>query len=128
MEPPPAEPPHPSPAPEPTDGAPGVDAVTFCWRPGCGFCAMLRRGLRRRGIPLDERNIWTDDEAAAVVRAATGGDETVPTVVVDGVALVNPRPGQVEQLLRQRAPHLLPSDDDGGGGVVGAALARLLRR
>jgi mycoredoxin len=71
-----------APAPTPT--------VAFYWRPGCPFCWMLRRSLRRAGVDLDERNIWDDPDAAAVGRSVAGGNETVPTVVVAGTALVNP--------------------------------------
>ena len=73
----------------------------FYWRPGCGFCVMLRRDLERAGVRLDERNIWEDDEAAAFVRGVAGGNETVPTVVVADRALVNPPARQVVELLRQ---------------------------
>lgn len=59
----------------------------------------LHRALADAGVEMDERNIWDDAEAAAVVRAAAGGNETVPTVVVGGVALVNPAPAQVLALL-----------------------------
>ncbi|WP_407663748.1 glutaredoxin domain-containing protein [Mycobacterium shottsii] len=34
--------------------------VVVYWRPGCPFCWRLRRGLRRRGLPTREINIWTD--------------------------------------------------------------------
>ena len=116
---------RPAPATPADDAA--SDAVTFYWRPGCGFCSMLRSGLRRRGVPLDERNIWEDADAAAAVRAVARGNETVPTVVVDGVALVNPRPAQVVALLQACAPHLLPDDPPAATGV-GGALRRLVGR
>lgn len=67
-----------------------VDGIEVLWRPGCPFCASLRRGLRRRAIATTEINIWKDRGAAERVRAVTGGDETVPTVFVGTVALVNP--------------------------------------
>ncbi len=86
------------------------DAVTFYWRPGCGFCMGLERGLGRAGIPLDKRNIWEDAEAAAVVRSVARGNETVPTVVVGEVALVNPSVAQVFAALESEAAHLLPAD------------------
>jgi hypothetical protein len=35
-------------------------------------------------------NIWEDERAATAVRAVAGGNETVPTVFVGSVALVNP--------------------------------------
>lgn len=66
------------------------EVVTFYWRPGCGFCVMLRQRLEAAGVRLDERNIWEDDEAAAFVRSVARGNETVPTVVVAGTAMVNP--------------------------------------
>jgi glutaredoxin-like protein len=73
--------------------------VVFYWRPGCGFCSMLRQRLHAAGVRLDERDIWADDEAAAFVRSVARGNETVPTVVVGGHALVNPPAERVLQLL-----------------------------
>lgn len=82
-----------------------VDAeVVFYWRPGCGFCSSLRRRLERAGVRLDERNIWDDDVHAAVVRTATGGSETVPTVVVGQRTLVNPSSGRVLAELGMEPP------------------------
>jgi mycoredoxin len=88
-------------------------AVTVYWRPGCLFCNALLRGLTRDGIEVRAVDIWQDPDAAAVVRSLTGGDETVPTVIVDDVALINPsmadvrrqldpsaRPGVLERLRR----------------------------
>lgn len=64
--------------------------VLFYWRPGCGFCAALERGLTRAGVVLEKRDIWDDSEAATFVRSVARGHETVPTVVVGGRAMVNP--------------------------------------
>jgi len=89
------------------DTAP-VDSVIFYWRPGCGFCAALRRRLRRAGLAVVEVNIWQDRTAAAVVRSVARGNETVPTVVVGRQALVNPTVGDVLEAVRNEAPHLLP--------------------
>lgn len=83
-----------------------ADQVTFYWRPGCPFCVALHRGLTRRGIPFEAINIWENPDAAAQVRAAAGGNETVPTVVVGEQALVNPSVVQVESLIIQAAPEL----------------------
>lgn len=80
--------------------------VTFYWRPGCPFCVSLHRGLTRRGIPFEAVNIWENPDAAARVRAAAGGNETVPTVVVGEQALVNPSVAQVESLIEAEAPDL----------------------
>ena len=66
-------------------------AVDFYWRPGCGFCSRLERELANRNVTLRKHNIWDDPSHAAVVRAAANGNETVPTVVIGAVALVNPR-------------------------------------
>lgn len=35
-------------------------------------------------------NIWDDPEAAAFVRSVARGNETVPTVAVGEIAMVNP--------------------------------------
>ena len=67
-------------------------AITLFWRPGCPYCSRLQRKLRRAGLEVDQVNIWTDPEAAAQLRSFTGGDETVPTLLVGEQALVNPSP------------------------------------
>jgi len=87
----------------------GVDVVRpavieVLWRPGCPFCTRLLRELSRSGVITTERDIWSDPDAAARVRAATGGDETVPTVVVGDRALVNPRLAQVVAAVREEFP------------------------
>lgn len=92
---------------EPLAGDGPADRVVVFWRPGCGFCTSLRRGLRDLDLPLAEIDIWEDDRAAAAVRAITGGDETVPTVVVGDAAMVNPTAQQVLDAVRDHAPHLL---------------------
>lgn len=80
-----------------------VDTVVY-WRPGCLSCWGLLRGLERRGVPHVRRNIWQDDAAAVEVRAATGGDETVPTVKVGPQVLVNPSASQVVSAIRRLDP------------------------
>jgi glutaredoxin len=87
---------------------PPADAVHYYWRPGCPFCTMLRRGLDKAGIPTVDHNIWDDPDAAAVVRSHANGNETVPTVVIGDVGLVNPNTRQVAEHLIAHAPHLLP--------------------
>lgn len=69
--------------------------VTVYWRPGCGFCHVLRRELDRAGVGRTEINIWEDPAAAAVVRSHAWGNETVPTVLVGDLALVNPTAKEV---------------------------------
>ena len=72
----------------------------FYWRPRCGFCMSLRADLERSGVELEERNIWEDEDSAAFVRSVARGNETVPTVVVAGNALVNPPAQRVLELLK----------------------------
>ena len=84
------------------------DAVELYWRPGCGFCARLEADLAPTGIPIRRHNIWEDDNAAAVVRSVARGNETVPTVVIGPVAMVNPSAQQVLDALRAEAPELVP--------------------
>ena len=83
------------------------------WRPGCAFCMSLKRSLKKRKVPMRLHNIWEDQSAADVVRAAARGNETVPTVVVGATALVNPTPQAVEALLSDVAPHLLAEQRSG---------------
>ncbi len=86
---------------------PSAEATTrieVLWRPGCPYCSRLRSGLRRAGVRTVEHDIWADPVAAARVRAATGGDETVPTVVIGGRALVNPSVRDVVATVRAEFP------------------------
>lgn len=90
--------------------------IEVLWRPGCPYCSRLRAGLRRAGISTVERDIWADSAAAERVRAATGGDETVPTVVIGGRTLVNPSVAVVVAAVRSEFP-------DEAEQLVGAAPA-----
>jgi glutaredoxin len=99
------------------------DAVHVYWRPNCGFCTVLRRALDRAGIATIEHDIWDDPEAAAVVRSHAHGNETVPTVVIGDVGMVNPSAGQVARHLERTAPHLLPDGHEPrGSGIIGRLL------
>lgn len=86
--------------------APTTPRVEMLWRPGCGFCSSLRRGLKRAGVAPEEHDIWSSPEAAARVRAATGGDETVPTIIVGRRSLVNPSVSQVLSAISAEFPDL----------------------
>jgi glutaredoxin-like protein len=78
--------------------------VEVYWRPGCPYCRMLLRPLRRTGLHLREVNIWEDAQAAARVRSVANGNETVPTVFVGDRAMVNPSVGQVLAAARGEQP------------------------
>ncbi|GAB2906072.1 glutaredoxin domain-containing protein [Streptomyces heilongjiangensis] len=80
------------------DGRP----VVF-WRPGCTYCMRLRLRLGRGARQAYWVNIWRDPDGAAAVRAANGGNETVPTVVVAGRPHTNPDPGWVREQLSRSA-------------------------
>lgn len=83
-----------------TEGKPIMDVVIY-WRPGCMYCEALRRGLGKLQKSATWINIWADPEAAAYVRSVNEGNETVPTVVIDGVPHTNPSPGLVKERLLQ---------------------------
>jgi glutaredoxin len=71
------------------------ETVTMFWRPGCGFCAMLERGLLNAGVEFERRNIWDDPEAAEFVRTMNNGNETVPTVVIGTDVYSNPTTARI---------------------------------
>lgn len=73
--------------------------VVIYWRPGCGYCQRLKGALGQHGQKATWVNIWQDDDAAAYVRSVNEGNETVPTVVIDGTPHTNPRPGLVKERL-----------------------------
>ena len=106
-----------------------IDAVTFYWRPGCGFCMMLDRALTDAGVPMDKHNIWEDTAAAETVREWADGNETVPTVVIGDVGLVNPTPDEVIGVLSTSAPDLVPDGwEPPRPGAVDRAVRRLFDR
>lgn len=105
-----------------------VDGIEVLWRPGCPFCSNLRRGLRRRAIATTEINIWNDRGAAERVRAVTGGDETVPTVFVGSVALVNPSVREVLTAFQREFPDRAEEfNADKPGGADRSWWSRLFR-
>lgn len=78
-----------------TDVTIDVPEIVIYTRPWCPYCFTLRAGLRRSGLAFREINIWEHPDAAAFVRSVANGSETVPTVVVGDVHMVNPSAGQV---------------------------------
>ena len=66
----------------------------------CGYCQRLKAQMTREGITFEEIDIEHDPEAAALVEAVNGGNQTVPTLVFDdGSAATNPSIGQVKAKL-----------------------------
>ena len=78
------------------------------WRPGCGFCTRLLRDLAELGVAHQRVNIYQDPDGAAFVRGVAGGNETVPTVRVGEVALINPTVDDVVGQLAETDPRLVP--------------------
>ncbi|MFT7601733.1 MAG: mycoredoxin [Acidimicrobiales bacterium] len=76
-------------------------SIEFYWRPGCPFCMMLERSLNKAKLPLDKRNIWDDPKAADFVRSVANGNETVPTVRIGDVSMVNPSAKEVKRVLEE---------------------------
>ncbi|QYJ04099.1 NrdH-redoxin [Nocardioides panacisoli] len=92
------------PSPTSVSAAEGVQAaadgkVVVYFRRGCTFCEWLRLSLGSRRKDVVWVDIWADPEAAAYVRSVNDGNETVPTVVIDGAAHTNPAPRKVKAAL-----------------------------
>lgn len=87
-------------------------AVEVFWRPGCPYCSDLRGLLLDYEVEAQWRNIWNDNEAAAIVRTANCGNETVPTVRIGDLTLTNPTWRQLAEALgrdyRQPPPPVQP--------------------
>lgn len=100
--------------------------IDLYWRPGCGFCSSLRGQLDKLGIDRIEHNIWDEPAKSAVVREHANGNETVPTVVVGDVGMVNPSPSELAAHLADHAPHLLPEGFEAPQpGAVERALGKI---
>jgi len=84
---------------QPAGPGSAAPVVELYWRPGCGFCSSLRRGLKKYGIETVDHNIWEDPDAAARVRSVTRGSETVPTVFIGDWSAVNPSAAEVQRQL-----------------------------
>ncbi len=85
-----------------------MNEIVVYWRPGCMFCSALLRQLDKRGVPHRRIDIWSDQKAAARVRAVADGNETVPTVTIGSSALVNPDIHAVLALAGDLAPDAVP--------------------
>lgn len=109
----------------PHDGE--ASPVQLYWRPGCGFCSSLTRSLDRIGLDYEAHNIWEDEDAGVFVRGVANGNETVPTVRIGDVALINPTANEVMAEVATRAPAQVPAGyEPPEPGVLGRALRRML--
>ncbi len=110
------------------DDAPTPERIDLYWRPGCGFCSSLRNQLDTMGIERVEHDIWDDPAQADVVRRHADGNETVPTVVVGDVAMVNPSARDLAAHLSDNAAHLLPDGFEAPRpGAAERTLGRIFR-
>jgi mycoredoxin len=73
--------------------------VAIYWRPGCPFTARLRMAVRGQRDRARWVNIWEDEAGRAFVASVNDGNETVPTVVIDGIPHTNPAPALVKEAL-----------------------------
>jgi mycoredoxin len=78
--------------------APGT--VTMFSTTWCGYCRRLKTMLDREGIGYTEVNIEEVPDAADLVMALNGGNQTVPTLLFpDGSAATNPSLAEVKARL-----------------------------
>ncbi len=125
--------PSPNPSESTFDAESGLDendadnGITVYWRPGCMFCMALRRQLGRHDVPHRLVDIHQDPQAAAFVRSVANGNETVPTVAVGSVSLVNPSIQQVLAAAMVHAPGAVPDGyEPPSPGRLGRIVGRLL--
>lgn len=83
--------------------------IVVYWRPGCGICAALERQLIGANIKFRKVNIWDDPLAAEFVRSVARGHETVPTLSIGSMSLVNPSLRTVIAAAAENAPGALAS-------------------
>ena len=83
----------------------GHDDVVIYWRPDCVYCLDLLLRLKFTRLRYRKVDIRKDADARAFVRSVADGNETVPTVVVVGQAMVNPSKRQLIEVAQSRAPH-----------------------
>ena len=85
--------------------------IDFYWRPGCPFCMSLEsklkkedilEGIKAENIGPRQKNPFDIDIVANYVKIKNelaNGNETVPTINVNGTFLVNPSMKEVVKLL-----------------------------
>ena len=66
---------------------PEADVVMYC-TPWCQDCPQARQYFKQNNIPFVEVDISRDRGAAARVRKWAGGDETTPTLKINGQVIV----------------------------------------
>ena len=90
---------HPTATPHAEALAQAEHGIAVYWRPGCPYSGRLRMAVRKERDRISWVNIWEDDAGRAYVASVNDGNETVPTVVIDGTAHTNPDPALVKRAL-----------------------------
>jgi glutaredoxin len=90
---------HPPATPHEEALAHAEHGVAIYWRPGCPFSGRLRMAVRKHRDRIAWVNIWEDDAGRVFVASVNDGNETVPTVVIDGTPHTNPDPAVVKAVL-----------------------------
>jgi glutaredoxin len=80
---------------------PKAEVVMYC-TPWCGDCPQARQYFMQHNIAYVELDISRDRAAAARVRNWTGGDETTPTMKINGQVIVTFDQAQVEAALGKK--------------------------
>jgi mycoredoxin len=75
-------------------------SFTMYSTPWCGYCHRLKGQLERESISFEVVDIEQEPDAAALVAAVNGGNQTVPTLVfADGSSMTNPSLRDVQSKL-----------------------------
>ena len=68
-------------------------------RPWCGSVMRVKRWFDQRQIPYVEIDVSQDPEAARLIAELNGGNQSVPTILRDGVHVATePSSAELEQL------------------------------
>jgi mycoredoxin len=93
---------HPPATPHEEALADARQGVAVYWRPRCPYSGRLRLAVRKDRERIAWVNIWQDDAGRAFVASVNDGNETVPTVVIDGTPHTNPDPALLRAALAVR--------------------------
>jgi mycoredoxin len=73
--------------------------ITMYIRPWCGTVMRVKSWLDERGIPYTEIDITKDPAMARTVERLNRGNQSVPTILLDGVHVATePTTAELEQL------------------------------
>jgi mycoredoxin len=73
--------------------------ITLYIRPWCGSVMRAKRWLDQKGIPYTEIDITKEADAARYVEELNGGNQSVPTILLDGAHVATePSTAELERL------------------------------